>query len=171
MRGQIIASQLSRYVKLGLFCSVNLFKMSDRHVFQATRNDPDSCTLIFFRPRTPNFQSNEIEVDIFHPRHGITSHLQHVFENRETESERCSTLEFRYPGLPQFVAKLWPRSVEISMGNTVWTAKGNGITESRPEAETWVYIREDQCEDEPATPFEEDDIGEGEASSGDCGGC
>jgi hypothetical protein len=59
--------------------------------------------------------------------------------------------------LAPFDAQLWPRHVQIFLGNAVWKATDVMISESRAEEKSWVYIAESQSQSGPGTPFEDDE--------------
>ena len=70
----------------------------------------------------------------------------------------CARHEIMHPGLPApFDAQLWPRHIQISLGNVVWKATDVMISESRAEEKSWIHIAEAQSKSEPGTPFEDDE--------------
>jgi len=54
-------------------------------------------------------------------------------------------------------AQLWPRHIQISMGDAVWKATDVMISGRRAGERTWAYIAETQSKSEPGTPSEDDE--------------
>lgn len=122
---------------------------------QVTRNDDNSCILMFSKPRTAtSFHIDGILVELFHPAYGIIHRIFHSFSNCELNSEMCSNIVWKHPVLPApFDVQLWPRRIEIVMGNVVWQATAMTIFERRPDKISQVRLTETSCISEPPTPF------------------
>jgi hypothetical protein len=128
--------------------------MLGRHEF-----DANPCTLVFSSPGTAiQFSQHAILVEVFHPSYGFIVRIHHFFTDCEMVTEMCARHQIMHPGLPApFDAQLWPRHIQISLGNVVWKATDVMISESRAEEKSWIYIAEAQSKSEPGTPFEDDE--------------
>jgi hypothetical protein len=110
----------------------------------------------FSLPQKP--RSNPPVVEVLHPSYGFIVRIHHFFTDCELDNEMCARHQLMHPGLPApFDAQLWPRHVQIFLGNAVWKATDVMISESRAEEKSWVYIAETQSKSEPGTPFEDDE--------------
>ena len=138
--------------------SLNLPKMFGCHHFQVTRDDQDSCILIFSSPRAATRPSqNGILVEVFHPSYGFIVRIHHYFSAasgtttcvqdtkssmpvRQPHSMRNSGLgTFRYFWVTRFGRRPIPWSPKAVRGRVQ------------------VYIAETQSKSEPGTPFEDDE--------------
>jgi hypothetical protein len=105
------------------------------HHFQVTRDDDNSCTLAF----------SSILIEVFHPSYGFIVRIRHFFSDCELNNEMCARHQIVHPGLPvPFDAQLWPRHIQISLGNAVWKVTDLMISESRAGDSSWVYIAKNQ---------------------------
>jgi len=133
------------------------------HQFPVTREDDDdnTCTLTFSSLRTAvHSPQHAILVEVLHPSYGVIVRIHHFFADCPLDNELCARHQVMHPGLPAPLdAQLWPRHMQISLGNTVWKATDAMISESRAEERSWVYMAETQSKSEPGTPFEDDETG------------
>lgn len=125
------------------------------HHFEVTRDDDDSCTLNFSFPGTAGrFPQHAILVEVLHRSYGFIVRTPHFFPHRQLDNELCT----RHPSLPAPLdAQLWPRHIQMSLGNAVWKASDVMISESRTEEGSWVYIAETESKSELGTPFQDDE--------------
>jgi hypothetical protein len=97
-------------------------------------------------------------MEVYHPTKGFLVGIRHFFSDCELNNEMCARNQIVHPFLPApFDAQLWPRHVQISLGNTVWKATDVMISESRAGESSWVYIAETQSKSEPGTPFQDNE--------------
>ena len=99
--------------------------------FPVTRNDDNACFLVFSKPRTA-FPPEGILVELFHRTYGVIQKIMHFFSNCELNQEMCSKIYWAHPALPAtFEVQLWPRHIEITLGNVVWQASETTTSERR----------------------------------------
>ena len=101
--------------------------------FPVTRNDDNACFLVFSQPRTASgFPPDGMLVELFHQNYGIIHNILHFFSYCELNQEMCSKAYWDHPALPAtFEVQLWPRHIEIMLGNVVWQASELNISERR----------------------------------------
>ena len=122
--------------------------------FPVTRTDDNVFFLVFSQPRTAlNFPPDGILVELSHQTYGTIHNILHFFSYCELNKEMCSKTFWTHPALPAIMeVQLWPRHIDIILGNVVWRATPLTISENRMDGIPEGHVTETPPTSEPPTP-------------------